>query len=73
MMLIESKGQIFMLDRDNQVFQVENLTFWRREDVSQHLSNTLVDGEMVLDIVQGKTYPRYLIYDIILYEVRCVK
>lgn len=73
MMLIERHGEVYMLDRDNQVFQVENLTFWKRKQLENPLNNTLVDGEMVVDHVEGKPVPRYLIYDVMQVEVGLVK
>jgi len=44
---------------------VEGITFPSRKNFDEHLYQTLVDGEMVLDNVNGTTIPRYLIYDII--------
>ena len=69
MMLIDGPNDIYMLDRDNQVFQVPGLTFWKRKQLQHPLTNTLVDGEMVVDTVGAQPVPRYLIYDIIKFEV----
>lgn len=44
MMLIESQDRIYMLDRDNNVFQVNHLRFPKDSNCTQHLINTLVDG-----------------------------
>lgn len=44
MMLILRKNEIFFLDRDNSVFQVENLRFPMRKDPQRHIENTLLDG-----------------------------
>jgi hypothetical protein len=33
--------------------------------LKEHLKDTLLDGEMVIDHHEGKPIPRYLIYDII--------
>lgn len=69
MMLIQQKREIFFFDRDNSVFKVDNyLTFPHEKDLTKHLKNTLLDGEMVIDRVQGKKVPRYLVYDMICYE-----
>ncbi|KAL4218429.1 hypothetical protein ACF0H5_023164 [Mactra antiquata] len=68
MMLINGPNQVYMLDRDNTVFHVPNLQFPWRKDLKRHLSNTLLDGEMILDTVGGKNVPRYLVYDIIKFE-----
>ena len=43
-MLVDGNRQNFMLDRDNSVFQVPNLTFPRRKDPDASIENTLVDG-----------------------------
>lgn len=68
MMLIEKRGEVFFFDRDFSCFHVENITFPHRKDLHRHLENTLLDGEMVLDKLEGKTIPRYLVYDIIKFE-----
>uniref|UniRef100_A0AAR2LU81 mRNA-capping enzyme n=1 Tax=Pygocentrus nattereri TaxID=42514 RepID=A0AAR2LU81_PYGNA len=65
MMLIDGKNEVFMIDRDNSVFHIANLEFPFRKDMNTHLSNTLLDGEMIIDKVNGQPIPRYLIYDII--------
>ncbi|XP_013383469.1 mRNA-capping enzyme [Lingula anatina] len=68
LMLIDGKNRIFMVDRDNCVFHVTNLCFPKRKNLEAHISKTLVDGEMIMDEVDGKSVPRYLIYDIIRFE-----
>ncbi|XP_034017911.1 mRNA-capping enzyme [Thalassophryne amazonica] len=65
MMLINGRNEVFMIDRDNTVFHINNLEFPFRKDPNIHLSNTLLDGEMIIDKVNGQPVPRYLIYDII--------
>ncbi|XP_054281845.1 mRNA-capping enzyme-like [Macrosteles quadrilineatus] len=65
MMLILKQGEVYCLDRDNSVFQVEGLKFPHRKDPNRHLTNTLLDGEMVIDKHEGQNIPRYLAYDII--------
>ncbi|XP_061741857.1 mRNA-capping enzyme isoform X1 [Nerophis ophidion] len=65
MMLINGKNEVFMIDRDNTVFHIANLEFPFYKDPRVHLSNTLLDGEMIIDKVNGQPVPRYLIYDII--------
>ena len=66
MMLILRKNEVFFLDRDNSIFQVENLRFLSRKDPQRHLENTLLDGEMVIDKTEtGESIPRYLVYDVI--------
>ncbi|XP_053602139.1 mRNA-capping enzyme [Plodia interpunctella] len=68
MMLIDGEDEVYMLDRDNCVFKVRGLKFPHRKDLRRHLTNTLLDGELVIDKVNGKDTPRYLCYDIIRFE-----
>ncbi|XP_064597086.1 LOW QUALITY PROTEIN: mRNA-capping enzyme-like [Liolophura sinensis] len=68
LMLIDGLQDVYMLDRDNTVFQVPNVEFPKRKDLNSHLHNTLVDGEMILDKVEDKNVPRFLVYDIIKFE-----
>ncbi|XP_022518175.2 mRNA-capping enzyme [Astyanax mexicanus] len=65
MMLIDGKDEVYMIDRDNSIFHISNLEFPFRKDMNAHLTNTLLDGEMIIDKVNGQPIPRYLIYDII--------
>ncbi|XP_065362989.1 mRNA-capping enzyme [Calliphora vicina] len=65
MMLINKRDEIYFFDRNNSCFQVENLSFVKSSNLNEHLEDTLIDGEMVLDKYQGEIMPRYLIYDII--------
>ena len=44
MMLIDGKDRIFFADRDNCIFQAENLTFPDRKAPQDHLTKTLLDG-----------------------------
>lgn len=44
MMLIKGEGEIFFFDRDNSCFEVNGLSFPTLRDLSQQLTNTLVDG-----------------------------
>lgn len=68
MLLIDGEDELYFLDRDNHVFHVHGIRFPHRKDFNRHLTNTLVDGEMVIDKVNGEDIPRYLIYDIINFE-----
>ena len=78
-MLIEGLNQVYVFDRDNNVFGVDKLVFPKSQsDVrlvgDEHLSDTLVDAEMVIDRVKKpdgtfETIPRMLIYDIIALNV----
>ncbi|KAJ8270805.1 hypothetical protein GJAV_G00119480 [Gymnothorax javanicus] len=65
MMMIDGRNEVYMIDRDNTVFHIDNLEFPFRKDPRMHLSNTLLDGEMIIDKVNGQPVPRYLIYDIV--------
>jgi len=65
MMAILGRDQVYMIDRDNAVFKISGLQFPNRKDPATHLTDTLVDGEMVLDVVNGQSIPRYLVYDIV--------
>ncbi|XP_046676608.1 LOW QUALITY PROTEIN: mRNA-capping enzyme [Homalodisca vitripennis] len=74
MMLVLKEGEVYCLDRDNSVFQVEGLRFPHRKAPNRHLTNTLLDGEMVIDKHEGRNIPRYLAYDIIRSDgVDCMK
>ena len=44
MMLIDGKDQTYFIDRDNCVFQVDNITFLHRKDANKHIGSTLLDG-----------------------------
>ena len=44
MMLIEDENKIYMVDRDNTVFEISHLRFPKDADYTRHLTNTLVDG-----------------------------
>ncbi|CAG0916172.1 unnamed protein product [Notodromas monacha] len=68
MMLIDGRDQIFMLDRDNRIFKVPRLRFPKRKDMKGDVRDTLVDGELVIDVVENQKIPRYLVYDIIIFE-----
>lgn len=54
-----------MADRDNSIFQAPEVEFRQKFDLMVHMSDTLVDGEMVIDTnpKTGEKTPRYLIYD----------
>ncbi|XP_064412309.1 mRNA-capping enzyme isoform X2 [Latimeria chalumnae] len=69
MMLIDGWNEVYMIDRDNSVFHVANLEFPHRKDLQIHLAKTLLDGEMIIDKVNGQTVPRYLIYDIVKFSL----
>lgn len=68
MMLILQEREIYFFDRDNSCFKVDDLSFPCRDNLDMHIKNTLLDGEMVIDVLKGERIPRYLIYDFIAYE-----
>lgn len=68
MMLIDGEDEVYFLDRDNYVFKVHGLKFLHKSDLTHHLKDTLLDGEMVIDKQNGIETPRYLCYDIIAFE-----
>jgi mRNA-capping enzyme len=61
-MYIRGKGEVFLVDRDNSVFSCPVLTF--PASSGGHLSDTLLDGELVEDKLPNGVRPRYLAYDI---------
>jgi mRNA-capping enzyme len=65
MMYIQDEENIFFLTRNLHLWRVNNLKFPRIDDLHGHLTNTLLDGELVTDIFDGQRIPRYLIYDVI--------
>jgi len=67
MMLIDGEDEIYFADRDNCVYKVTGLSFLHRKE-ERPIKDTVIDGEMVIDVVNGQKYPRFLIYDIIRYE-----
>jgi mRNA-capping enzyme len=68
MLLIEGKDQCYFADRDFSVFKIHNLTFFSAQNYPEHLQDTLLDGEMVIDDYQSQKTPRFLIYDIIVHD-----
>ena len=68
MMLIEDKDKVYMLDHGDNLFTIDHIQFPCDVEYTRHLKNTLVDGELVIDTVDGADKPRYLINDIITYN-----
>lgn len=68
MMYINGRDQYF-INRNNDVFQIDGLTFYSDTSFKRLLFDTLVDGEMVIDKEpDGSQRPRYLMYDVISFE-----
>ena len=68
MMLIEDEDKVYMLDQGDNVFTIDHIQFPCDVEYTRHLKNTLVDGELVIDNVDGLDKPRCLINDIIIYN-----
>lgn len=65
MLYIQDEDNIFFLTRSLQLWRVVGLKFPKLEDLQSHLTDTLVDGEMVTDTINGNKVPKFLIYDVI--------
>lgn len=68
MMLILKEKEIYLIDRDNNVFGAPQIHFPQRKFPKEHVYDTLLEGEMVLDKENGRTHPRYLVYDIVRFQ-----
>ncbi|XP_064392433.1 mRNA-capping enzyme-like isoform X2 [Halichondria panicea] len=69
MMYIRGRGEVYMLNRSDAVFRVPYLSFPSGRHLGEHLTETLLDGEMVIaKNKDGSSKPCYLIYDIIQFE-----
>lgn len=44
MMLVQGDREVYFIDRDNSVFQVNGLTFPHPRDITRYLRDTLMDG-----------------------------
>lgn len=55
-MYIQCENEIYFLDRDNSVFEVEGLKFLHRKNLDHHLKDTLLDGVII------KKYMNYILY-----------
>ncbi|CAB3995497.1 mRNA-capping enzyme [Paramuricea clavata] len=68
LMYIKGRHEIYLIDRDNAVFEAPQLTFPQRKSPHAHVEDTLLDGELVMDKNEDKLTPRYLIYDIVRFQ-----
>lgn len=64
MMLIRNENETYLFDRDFRVYQLFDVKFLRK-NLKESLANTLLDGELVVDVVDNVKWPRFLIYDIV--------
>lgn len=62
-MYIAGPKHTFLINRKLEVYKVDNLSFPSTK--SNHLAETLVDGELVTYEVLGKNVWEFLIYDIV--------
>ena len=71
LVLINGEDEVYAFDRDNNVFRLP-LKFPRKDHLDQHVCDTLVDGEVVIEAVEtnGGIYNRanLLIFDIIIHQ-----
>lgn len=44
MMLVQGDGEVYFIDRDNSVFEVNGLKFPHVQDINRCLRDTLMDG-----------------------------
>ncbi|UJR12745.1 hypothetical protein I4U23_016919 [Adineta vaga] len=68
MMLIEEENKVYMLDQSYKLFSVDLFQFPHGVECTSHLKDTLVDGELVSDKVNGSNKASFLINDIITYN-----
>lgn len=64
LMLVLNSEEMYFFDRDYKISQIFNVKFLKKNS-TEYLTETLLDGEFVIDVVDGKKWPRFLIYDII--------
>eukprot|EP00127_Corallochytrium_limacisporum_P004738 Clim_evm92s172 gene=Clim_evmTU92s172 len=65
-MMFISGPVVYMLDRDSRVFRIDDMHFPVDVESDEFLTETLLDGEMVIDRPKGNPpRNRYLIYDLI--------
>lgn len=55
-MLIENENRIYMLDRNNNAFQINHLSFPKDPNCQTHLINTLLDGVCLLKFCNLKIF-----------------
>ncbi|KII69762.1 mRNA-capping enzyme [Thelohanellus kitauei] len=62
------KSQTYMIDRTFSIFHIPHLSFPSKSDPNTHLKQTILDGEFVFDRAGDSTIPRFLVFDILLFE-----
>ncbi|UJR12231.1 hypothetical protein I4U23_016408 [Adineta vaga] len=68
MMLIEEENKVYMLNQGKDLFSVDEIRFPYDADNTTHLKDTLVDGEVVCDKINGSNEASFFINDIIIYN-----
>ena len=62
LMVILGRDQVYCIGTACDVFHIGGLTFPKSADLGDHLTDVLLDGEMVLDIIDGEKVPKYKEY-----------
>jgi mRNA-capping enzyme len=73
MMLIENEDTVYMLDQGDKLSTIDRIRLPRDAECTSYLKNTLVDGELVIDNIDGSNKPCFLINDIIIYNGQDVR
>jgi mRNA-capping enzyme len=74
LMYVVRKNEIYLIDRNNDYFKLVTKYFIPKNNFPDlHLENTLLDGEMVLDIKDKKLEMRYLVFDVIVFGSQFVR
>ncbi|GAA5976499.1 hypothetical protein JCM10908_005521 [Rhodotorula pacifica] len=62
--------EVYLVDRKNDVYQVYWLTFPHQDGEEFNHSNTVLDGEFVIDVdpVTGRHIPRLLVFDLLVLD-----
>lgn len=73
MMLIEDQNTVYLLDVGDNLFTIDHMQFPCNADSTDHLKDTLVDGEIVLDKIDASNKPCFFINDIIIFQNESVR
>ena len=63
MLYIKDKGQIYLIDRDNSVFNSPNITFLSRKREGEHLRDCVADSVILLIILSSPTGVAFLSFE----------
>ncbi|KAF1744772.1 hypothetical protein MXB_2278 [Myxobolus squamalis] len=67
-MYIKDRCMVYMIDREFNIIHVPHLTFPSTQGQNSHIKSTILDGEFVLENDQGVKRPRYLIFDLVVFN-----